>query len=172
MADDDCPEDVEDCITVVGERIMTRRPLDSWERTTDCWRLLTARYTARVTRTHREHIEQDSNGGLDIAVPDGTPVYAAKSGVVIDTFSQWNKTNSSTLGNFVRIDHDDGTQGVFLHLQSVAKNLDRGDRVAAGDMVGLSNSTGQEISGAHLHYSEWNEDRTEQVDPQAEHPCR
>ena len=134
--------------------------------------ILTDQYTATVTRTHKQHTDQGSGGGLDIAVIDGTPVYAAKSGVVNDTFNEWNNANSSTLGNFVRIDHDDGTQGVFLHLQSVAAGLNPGDRVVAGDMVGLANSTGQEITGAHLHYSQWNENHTEQVDPQAEHPCQ
>lgn len=159
-------------MVVEGERTTTRRALAPWETTADCWRFLTDQYTARVSRTHRQHLDTDSGGGLDIAVIDGTPVYAAKSGVVNDTFDEWNATNSSTLGNFVRIDHDDGTQGVFLHLQSVAKGLNPGDRVVAGDMIGLSNSTGKKITGPHLHYSQWNESHTKQVDPQAEHPCQ
>lgn len=170
--DDDCPGGVEECITVVGQRSSATRPLASWETTTDCWRFLTGDYDAQVSRNHSTHIDEGSNGGLDIAVPDGTPVYAAKSGVVSETFTDWAKGNLSPMGNFVRINHDDGTQGVFLHLQSVADELESDDRVAAGDLIGLSNSTGTRITGAHLHYSQWNAAHTQQVDPQTEHPCR
>ena len=54
----------------------------------------------------------------------------------------------------------------------VADELESDDRVAAGDLIGLSNSTGTRITGAHLHYSQWNAAHTQQVDPQTEHPCR
>lgn len=103
-----------------------RQRQDHWRRgetTTDCWRFLTGDYDAQVSRNHSTHIDEGSNGGLDIAVPDGTPVYAAKSGEIVDRFDRWTESNPSPLGNFVRIDHDDGTQGVFLHLQSIERGL-------------------------------------------------
>ena len=175
-AADDC--DADECMTVTET---VRKCPDGWicvtsrpsAREDECWRLLTNQYSLEPSNTHQDHRNRKPpSGGLDIPVVDGTPVYAMKNGVVNDTYDEWEVGNPSRRGNFVRIDHDDGTQGVFLHLQSVATGLKAGSAVAAGDLVGLSNSTGTRISGAHLHYSQWNEERTEQDDPQQVHPCR
>ena len=175
--DDDCPDDVEGCMTVVGERTTTGRTLASWETTSDCWRFVTDQYTARISSNHAAHRarEPDPNrrrrrGGIDVVVVNGTPVYPLKSGVVQVAYDLWDKddpANSGDNGNFVRIDYHDGTQGVFLHLESVA--VSDGDTVSVNDVIGTSNNTGKS-SGAHLHYTQWNEDHSEQEDPELEHP--
>lgn len=121
---------------------------------------------APISSSFDEHVARGTNSaGIDIAVPDGTPVYAAKNGYVNEAVDGYDKGDEDAPrnGNFIRIDYDDGTQGVYLHLQSVEGHLKKtGTRVFAGELVGLSNSTGYSF-GAHLHYSQYSGGR--QVDP-------
>ena len=58
-------------------------------------------------------------------------------------------------GNFVRINYDDGTQGVYLHMQHRERVVFADDRVGAGDLIGYSNDTGRS-EGPHLHYTHYN----------------
>ncbi len=100
-------------------------------------------------------------------MPTGTPVCAAKDGVVEEELDEIPvKDKSTPNGNFVRINYDDGTEGVFLHLESAS--VEKGDSVDAGDLVGTSNETGSTF-GAHLHYTQY-DDQGETVDPVLEHP--
>ncbi len=86
------------------------------------------------------------HNGLDIAVPEGTPVKPAAEGVVY--FSGCR----NGYGNMVIITHDDGTLTIYAH-NSV--NLVReGERVAAGSTIALSGSTGRS-TGPHLHFEAW-----------------
>ena len=169
-ASDDC--DVDDCIVVTAPRDTCTEGwscTDSLPSGIDCWRELTSMHHARMSDTFDEHLARGSDGGIDIAVPDGTPVYAAKNGRVagfMDKYKKGDKT-APLNGNFIRINYDDGTQGVFIHLQSVENDLEVvGARVYARELVGFSNSTGG-ARGAHLHYSQYSEGR--QVDPMLEH---
>src|SRR5690606_24344871 len=52
---------------------------------------------------------------VDIAMPVGTPIVAARGGVVIRTENSQSGRGTNPAGNFVRIMHDDGTMGVYLH---------------------------------------------------------
>ena len=121
---------------------------------------------APISSSFDEHVARGTNsGGIDIAVPDGTPVYAAKNGRVARFEDKYKKGDGKAPpnGNFIRINYDDGTQGVFIHLKSVENHLEIvGERVYAGELVGFSNSTGRAF-GAHLHYSQYSGGR--QVDP-------
>ncbi len=86
------------------------------------------------------------HNGLDIAVPEGTPVKPAAEGVVY--FSGCR----NGYGNMVIITHDDGTVTIYAH-NSV--NLVReGERVTAGSTIALSGSTGR-ATGPHLHFEAW-----------------
>lgn len=55
-------------------------------------------------------------------------------------------------GNFVRIAYDDGTEGVYLHLDRVW--VSPGARVDLGDSLAAADNTGRS-RGDHLHYTEW-----------------
>jgi hypothetical protein len=84
------------------------------------------------------------HGGMDIGVREGTSVKAVKDGTVIHT-----GYNPDGFGNNVIIQHDDGYQTVYAHLSS--KSMQKGDKVTAGQLVGLSGNTGFS-SGPHLHF--------------------
>jgi murein DD-endopeptidase MepM/ murein hydrolase activator NlpD len=87
----------------------------------------------RGGRTHK---------GLDIAVPTGTPVAAARTGKVIG--ARWN----DGFGNWVQIDHGDGLTSSYAHLSRI--DVHAGQQVGTGATVGLVGSTG-DSTGPHLH---------------------
>ena len=133
----------------------------------DCWRDLTAMREARMSDSHAEHVGRGSVG-IDIAVVTGTAIHAAKDGVVLELQDDLPEGDRSTSrGNYIIIDYDDGSQGRYLHLLSVEVGVGWG--VAAGDLIGYSNDTGRS-SGPHLHYDH-HEDRRRQEpeDPAVEH---
>jgi hypothetical protein len=75
------------------------------------------------------------HSGLDIADADGTPVYADKSGTVLDAgggSASYFHFNS----NVVIINHGDGTISVMGHLQDIAPGITRGVTVSRGQLIG------------------------------------
>ena len=86
--------------------------------------------------------------GIDICMPGGTPIKAAKNGVVART------GNNSTIGfrgygNFVLLDHGNGVQTFYAHCSKVA--VVPGQRIMQGQVVGYVGSTGRS-TGNHLHF--------------------
>jgi murein DD-endopeptidase MepM/ murein hydrolase activator NlpD len=84
------------------------------------------------------------HAGLDVAVPTGTPINSAAGGVVLDTGDYY--FNGST----VWIDHGNGLLSLYCHLSEI--KVRAGDRVAQGQLIGLSGMTGR-ATGPHLHWS-------------------
>ncbi|NBF00922.1 peptidoglycan DD-metalloendopeptidase family protein [Pseudomonas sp. Fl5BN2] len=97
------------------------------------------------------HFSPKSRYALDIAMPVGTPIIAARGGRVVKTESAQNGRGNNPAGNFVRVLHDDGTMGVYLHLKQGSVSVREGQRVAVGSPLGLSGNTGNS-SGPHLHF--------------------
>ena len=97
------------------------------------------------------HTDAKSRYAMDIAMPEGTPIIAARSGVVVKTENEQAGRGSDASGNFVRVRHDDGTEGVYLHLKQGSVSVRPGQRVAVGSALGLSGNTGNS-SGPHLHF--------------------
>lgn len=83
------------------------------------------------------------HGGIDLAAPVGTPVRAARSGVV--TLAGW----SGSYGYAVYLDHGDGTETRYAHLSAVLVEV--GAVLRQGDTLGLVGSTGAS-TGPHLHF--------------------
>lgn len=83
--------------------------------------------------------------GVDFAVPQGTPIYAASDGVVTDA-----KPNGG-YGNYVRIEHADGVATAYGHLSRFAPGVKPGTKVVRGELVGFSGNTGRS-TGPHLHF--------------------
>ena len=83
-------------------------------------------------------------GGIDWAIPTGTPVKAAQDGQVTVA-----RSDSSGYGTHVRIRHAEGYLTVYGHLSQLRCNVN--DQVKAGEVIGLSGSTGNS-TGQHLHF--------------------
>lgn len=84
------------------------------------------------------------HAGVDIAVARGTPVLATHEGVVEKV------TTHKNLGRYVMVRHSDDEYSMYGHLS--AWNVDEGDSVVPGDVVGKVGSTGRS-TGPHLDYS-------------------
>jgi murein DD-endopeptidase MepM/ murein hydrolase activator NlpD len=84
------------------------------------------------------------HGGIDLAGPVGTPIYATADGIV--GRSEWN---SGGYGNLVEINHGQGIQTRYGHLSR--RLVEAGTRVRRGQLIGLMGSTGRS-TGSHLHY--------------------
>ncbi|HVV64916.1 MAG TPA: M23 family metallopeptidase [Rhizomicrobium sp.] len=83
--------------------------------------------------------------GIDFAVPVGTPVMAAGSGVVQIA------GRLGGYGNYLRINHGNGYSTAYGHLSRLAPGIHRGSRVHQGQIVAYSGNTGL-TTGPHLHY--------------------
>lgn len=83
--------------------------------------------------------------GIDLAAPEGTPVYAIKDGAVYITIE-----NDPEFGNYIILTHDTGKMtSVYAHLSEIL--VDRYQTVRKGDIIGYVGQTGM-ATGPHLHF--------------------
>jgi murein DD-endopeptidase MepM/ murein hydrolase activator NlpD len=82
--------------------------------------------------------------GLDLAVPEGTPVHAPAAGVV--TLAE---ADLVLTGGTVLLDHGYGLTSAFLHMSRLYVKV--GDRIERGKVIGASGMTGR-ASGPHVHW--------------------
>ncbi|MEM7434385.1 MAG: M23 family metallopeptidase [Myxococcota bacterium] len=106
-----------------------------------------------------------SHRGIDFASEAGEPVLAVASGVVTFAGVDWERRAHIALepwgallvhrrhmgpkGLFVEVDHGDGVVSLYAHLARYDVNV--GDEVLAGEVLGLVGETGVRDSGPHLH---------------------
>ena len=96
------------------------------------------------------------HGGVDLAVPEGTPVYAADNGKVIVAGNL-----GDGYGNYIILDHQNGYKTLYAHNSELLVSV--GDVVAQGEQIALSGNTGNS-TGPHVHFEIQVND--EKVDPQ------
>lgn len=93
---------------------------------------------------------------VDFPVPVGTPIYAAREGMVVGAEGGSNLGGASPeyrkYANYVIIEHSDGTMGNYYHLKQGGAAVSIGQKVKKGDLIGYSGNTGYS-SGPHLHFS-------------------
>lgn len=102
------------------------------------------------------HTDEQNFHAVDFAAPIGTPVLAARAGVVMQVERDFDGAGLSLekfggRANFVRILHDDGSMALYAHLAEDGVAVKQGQRVQAGQRIGLSGNTGFS-SGPHLHF--------------------
>ncbi len=113
-----------------------------------------------ITQTYPQsitHRTRDSMYAVDLAMPVGTDIVAARDGVVFDVASNnykggVDRSEYAELANIVRILHDDGTFAVYAHLNWNSIRVRPGERVRAGQYIADSGNTGF-TSGPHLHFA-------------------
>lgn len=101
------------------------------------------------------HYSPTSRYAVDISMPEGTPILAARAGIVVareDYFFRGGiREEFYERSNFVKILHDDGSMADYVHLELDSIVVTAGQRVEVGDLLGRSGSTGYS-SGPHLHF--------------------
>lgn len=92
---------------------------------------------------------------IDLDVEVGTPITAAREGIVIALKESSNRRcpeeRCAPYGNYILIQHPDGTIGNYVHLQKDGVLVETGDSIQAGQLIGLSGNTGWS-TGPHLHF--------------------
>ncbi|PLX27005.1 hypothetical protein C0581_03695 [Candidatus Parcubacteria bacterium] len=85
------------------------------------------------------------HGGLDLAGPTGSPIYATKAGTVLKAQCGWNWG----FGCYVHIDHGSGIQSLYAHASQLY--VSPGDYVNQGQTIMAMGNTGNS-TGPHLHF--------------------
>lgn len=112
--------------------------------TPSAWPTLSTRLTSNFGyRTDPFSGTAAFHAGIDIGGKIGDPIYAAAAGTVITSEA------SSSRGNYIVIQHPNGIQSWYLHMQK--SNVSKGDQVTKGQTIGRLGNTGRS-TGAHLHF--------------------
>ncbi|MGR9072877.1 MAG: peptidoglycan DD-metalloendopeptidase family protein [Gammaproteobacteria bacterium] len=103
------------------------------------------------------HHDAANRYAVDIAMPENTPVHAAREGVVMEVDSDFikggtEKPSYANRANIIRILHDDGSMAVYGHLALEKAQVYPGMKVKAGQLIGYSGNTGF-TTGPHLHFA-------------------
>ncbi|WP_417670455.1 peptidoglycan DD-metalloendopeptidase family protein [Roseibium sp.] len=84
------------------------------------------------------------NDGVNLAVPEGTPVKAAGNGTVI-----YSGNELKGYGNLILVRHEDGWVSAYAHNSKL--NVKRGDKVLRGDVIANAGATGS-VSQPQVHF--------------------
>ncbi|MBF6061079.1 M23 family metallopeptidase [Nocardia terpenica] len=96
------------------------------------------------------------HAGIDFGEALGTPIAAVTDGVVVEAGP------ASGFGLWVRVQQDDGTIGVYGHVNDILATV--GQQVRAGDIIATVGNRGFS-TGPHLHYEVWAGEGGEKLDP-------
>jgi len=87
-----------------------------------------------------------AHNGVDIAIPEGTPVKPVAAGTIVYS------GNRSGYGNMIIVEHRDGMRTIYAH-NSVNLAIS-GEQIERDSTIALSGSTGRS-TGPHLHFEAW-----------------
>jgi len=101
------------------------------------------------------HKDPSNQYAVDIVMPIGTPILAARAGVVMEMEDNFHgaaqKERYLPRSNYIRILHDDGTMAVYAHLEANSLRVREGTQVSRGQWIANSGNTGYS-NGPHLHF--------------------
>lgn len=101
-------------------------------------------------RIHPVYGKKSFHKGVDLASPNGTPIYATADGVV--AFAGV----CNGYGNFIKLNHQNGYKTGYAHMSKMVVKTN--DKVKKGDLIGYVGSTGTS-TGNHLHYEVYYNDQ-------------
>jgi murein DD-endopeptidase MepM/ murein hydrolase activator NlpD len=117
-----------------ARKFLTRKPLTAG--------IMRSPFGARnhpILRTAKMHT------GVDWAAPRGTPIYATGNGTIES--AEWD----GGYGRHIRIQHANGYETAYAHMNAFAKGISSGTKVRQGQLIGYVGSTGLS-TGPHVHY--------------------
>lgn len=92
---------------------------------------------------------------VDFDMPEGTPVHAARGGVVVRVQDRHDRAcwepGCARYANFIVVLHDDLTTGEYYHLQHRGAVVTVGQQIEPGALIGYSGNTGKSTM-PHLHF--------------------
>jgi len=101
------------------------------------------------------HKDPSNQYAVDIVMPVGTPILAARAGLVMEMEDNFHgaaqKERYLPRSNYIRILHDDGTMAVYAHLEANSLKVREGVQVKRGQWIANSGNTGYS-NGPHLHF--------------------
>jgi murein DD-endopeptidase MepM/ murein hydrolase activator NlpD len=102
------------------------------------------------------HFTQSTLHAVDIAMPVGVPIIAARDGIgeAVESFHSASPEQDPATyeGNFVRVRHADGTAAIYAHLQHQGAAVAVRQAVRSGQLLGYSGSSG-DVREPHLHFA-------------------
>jgi murein DD-endopeptidase MepM/ murein hydrolase activator NlpD len=102
------------------------------------------------------HFTKATLHAVDIAMPEGTPIVAAREGVVEAIEARHGASAEEEPltyeGNFVRLRHADNTAAIYAHLKYRGVAVALGEKVEPGKIIGYSGGSG-DVQAPHLHFA-------------------
>ncbi len=116
---------------------------------------LSCTYISQAFNGRFSHSKDHSRYAVDIAMNVGTPIVAARAGVVVGVKDDYHMggVNEYFLdkGNYVIVMHEDGSFASYFHILLGTASVKAGDKVKSGQLLAKSGSSGFS-SGPHLHF--------------------
>lgn len=102
-----------------------------------------------VTQMYNEGV----HNGIDVVGKNYTCDYisAHSNGVVIGVRKDCNNFENGSYGNYVLLDHGNGYQTLYGHMEYGSVRVNIGDSVSRSEVIGYMGNTGESF-GAHLHF--------------------
>lgn len=98
-------------------------------------------------RTNPATGKYEMHPGVDLPAACGTPIYAAKDGVVIHS----GGPNEGNSGHLVEVDHGEGVSTRYVHSFPDGLIAQQNQQVKAGDVIAEVGADGN-VTGCHLHF--------------------
>lgn len=89
------------------------------------------------------------HNAIDLRASPGTPIKAARSGIIKGTGDTDKTCPGASYGRWVFIDHGNGISTIYAHLSVIS--VSSGQTVSTGEVIGYSGNTGYS-TGPHLHF--------------------
>ena len=98
------------------------------------------------------HGDAENLHAIDFAAPLGTPVLAAREGIVMQVTDGFaDAPGALDEANAIRILHEDGSMALYAHLRQGSAVVAPGQHVRSGQTIAQSGNSGWS-SGPHLHF--------------------